>query len=521
MPTTTTIPTRKFGIEIEALGASMPAISAALNAVGVVCAVEGYNHQRRNHWKVLYDGSLSGYNSFELVSPPLSGEAGIEEVRKVCRALATLGVTVNRSCGLHVHVDANDLTTPVLATLVKRYNQHVSIIDSFMPRSRRDENNTYCRNNSEFELSRTDSWLNQAPRRFAEQFSERYRKFNLASYLRHGTVEFRQHSGTVNGEKIENWVRFCVGFVEQSRWLALNGVRPVSSTPSTSERATRRRSGDFTVVDSAAFTLAADNTCAQASVSRRWVSGMSSIWEDLVAAAKLRPGAAVSRARLGGNRISTDSIPAYISTMRSILTNHAARGLLPGTSADATWTIENVRGAGYRLVPGRGVPGVAVASVDVAGAAPVAASRGVGGQPTRAALIRGTDGRKLPVAVRRMLDIMNTQTADDWSGLRVSRSAFMKDAAKLASLTGYRLNAWINFSGLRFSSQTLTQRALRNYLTTHASTLKLSPAHLSATPSATVAPSSAQLPDLDDDVLWTGIPQRVVDFYAERIMELS
>ena len=33
-------------------------------------------------------------------------------------------------------------------------------------------------------------------------------KVNLEAYSRHRTVEFRQHSGTINFTKIENWVRF-------------------------------------------------------------------------------------------------------------------------------------------------------------------------------------------------------------------------------------------------------------------------------------------------------------------------
>ena len=42
----------------------------------------------------------------------------------------------------------------------------------------------------------------------------RYHKLNLESLVRHGTVEFRQHSGTVDGEKMANWVMLVGGFVE-------------------------------------------------------------------------------------------------------------------------------------------------------------------------------------------------------------------------------------------------------------------------------------------------------------------
>jgi hypothetical protein len=42
----------------------------------------------------------------------------------------------------------------------------------------------------------------------------RYLNFNVAAYAQHGTIEFRQHSGTLNPEKISNWVRFTELFMD-------------------------------------------------------------------------------------------------------------------------------------------------------------------------------------------------------------------------------------------------------------------------------------------------------------------
>ena len=37
------------------------------------------------------------------------------------------------------------------------------------------------------------------------------------SINRHGTIEFRQHQGTTDFEKISNWVRFCAKLVQWSK----------------------------------------------------------------------------------------------------------------------------------------------------------------------------------------------------------------------------------------------------------------------------------------------------------------
>ena len=42
---------------------------------------------------------------------------------------------------------------------------------------------------------------------------DRYYKVNLQSLSRYGTIEFRQHNGTIDAEKILNWVSFCTQFV--------------------------------------------------------------------------------------------------------------------------------------------------------------------------------------------------------------------------------------------------------------------------------------------------------------------
>ena len=45
---------------------------------------------------------------------------------------------------------------------------------------------------------------------------DRYCKINAESFFRHKSIEFRQHSGTINYDKISNWILFLHGIVSYS-----------------------------------------------------------------------------------------------------------------------------------------------------------------------------------------------------------------------------------------------------------------------------------------------------------------
>jgi hypothetical protein len=220
--------TRKFGIEIEGCGISKVAAYNAINATGIDVQNEHLNHTTRNYWKVVEDGSVAG--GWEVVSPVLSGVEGLEAVRKVAQALVSAGAKVDGRCGLHVHVDAGDLTGNAIIQAVKRYSENETEIDKLVPAARR--NSRWCRGMTEVANSLTSLTGSTAHSVCSRWQGDRYRKLNLASFLRHGTLEFRQHSGTVDATKMVNWIVFCVTFIEDSKTTA-PVVVPVAPTAST------------------------------------------------------------------------------------------------------------------------------------------------------------------------------------------------------------------------------------------------------------------------------------------------
>jgi hypothetical protein len=214
-----------FGVEIEFIapaGSTYVGVAAAIEAAGVSCLNAGYTHRaERERWKIVTDGSLRSMHvpggvGMELVSPPLS-EANFEQIEKVGAVLTQLGAVVNRSCGLHIHIGArNRMSVAALKKLAELYVQHECLIDQLLPPSRRGNANQYCGSNA----TRADMVrLNQATTvtEIASAVGgehNRYVKLNFTAYWKHGTVEFRHHSGTVDAQKIIKWVIFCSKMVE-------------------------------------------------------------------------------------------------------------------------------------------------------------------------------------------------------------------------------------------------------------------------------------------------------------------
>lgn len=197
---------RNFGVEIEAYNCTRERLARELDAAGIRVQIEGYNHtDHADHWKLVTDASLEGNDTFELVSPILHGEQGLEQLERVCWVLDLCNVRVNDTCGLHVHMDAAEFDLQAWKNLILTYKRLEGVIDSFMPRSRR--NNSYCvglTGISESTIARASD-IGQLRAAFN---NDRYHKVNLEAYVRHRTVEFRQHGGSTNFTKMSAWIHF-------------------------------------------------------------------------------------------------------------------------------------------------------------------------------------------------------------------------------------------------------------------------------------------------------------------------
>lgn len=214
IPATTKKFTVTFGVEMETYNVNREMLVAKAAENNLQLEYQGYNHHDSNRvFKCVSDGSIEGINPIECVTPVLKGRNGLAALKNACATLNAVGAKVNKSTGLHVHIGAKDLTPAQYCNVFYNYQMLESLIDSFMAESRRANNNGYC-------MSLRGKYLRTCETReevYQALGGSRYYKVNPCSWSRHQTIEFRQHQGSTDFEKISNWVAFCAKLVSWSR----------------------------------------------------------------------------------------------------------------------------------------------------------------------------------------------------------------------------------------------------------------------------------------------------------------
>lgn len=135
------------------------------------------------------DGSIqsdkSGYETHELAI--LATEDTYRDVvNTICNVLGQADARVNKSCGMHVHLDMRNRDKDlVFSNLVSAQ----SILYAMNPKSR--EEGTYCKRTTAKKM---------------DKVSGRYWGINPAAYGKFRTLEVRIHAGTVSAIKVINWI---------------------------------------------------------------------------------------------------------------------------------------------------------------------------------------------------------------------------------------------------------------------------------------------------------------------------
>ena len=150
---------------------------------------------------------------WQLVSPPMQGLDGREQLKKACEGLQEVGAYITRDCGLHVHHNAQNLTEKQIQHAVYLYSAFQPPISEALSPSR--QNNRFCPQTTY--NGRMMEHVQQVGvdniRNHSRYGCCGYNALNVGALSAHGTLEFRQHKGSTNFERIWAWVVFTQTFV--------------------------------------------------------------------------------------------------------------------------------------------------------------------------------------------------------------------------------------------------------------------------------------------------------------------
>lgn len=168
-------------------------------------------------WNVVWDESLTDcyLDGIELTSP-IFKDGEPNSIREVCDLFADRA-TINRSCGLHVHVGIEEvrLTLDQLKWLVTKW---IRIEKSLIGLKEWKDAGNLDLNiplSEETDLQKVRNARNQAELILAANYLGRDMMLNLWSLNKYGTIEFRGFEGTMDPDRIELLVQFCLNFMAE------------------------------------------------------------------------------------------------------------------------------------------------------------------------------------------------------------------------------------------------------------------------------------------------------------------
>lgn len=248
---------QKFGVEIEMTGITREqaarVVAKVLNSTSSEPDCTCYHTRKikdssRRIWKVMRDSSIaperkgSSANDeykVEFVTPPLKYE-DIELLQNIVRELKQAGAIVNKSCGIHIHIDGVNHNPQSLRRLVNfmtarqdliyealkigsRANRWCKKLSPELLREMKKKNNLSAEEIESIWYSRhNDGYYGSVDH---QHYNEtRYHGVNLHSYFSKKTVEFRLFNSTLHAGKIKAYIQFCLAI---SAWAIESNDRVV------------------------------------------------------------------------------------------------------------------------------------------------------------------------------------------------------------------------------------------------------------------------------------------------------
>ena len=232
-----------IGVEIEFTGMTR---KSAAQVVAEVLGTESYyigtsydtygaKDSTGRVWKVMSDASIraelkSGESAgmeykCELVTPILRYD-DIDTLQEIVRALRKAGARVNGSCGIHVHIGAQDHTARTLKNLTNIMASKENLIYKALQVGA--DRQTYCKKTEERFIRELNSikvltmsavrsyWYNGHDEANVHYSNTRYHALNLHSVFSKGTVEYRMFNSTMHAGKVKAYIQLCLAVNHQA-----------------------------------------------------------------------------------------------------------------------------------------------------------------------------------------------------------------------------------------------------------------------------------------------------------------
>lgn len=192
------------------------------------------------------DGSIEDDNGrgVEFRSLPCNGDRLITQIETFCEELKKKEYYVNSTCGLHIHLETPDNDVELLKKLYLFYSKYEKQFFNMLPSSRRD--NEYCakfKKVDDYDYNKVDEvqTLSQFKTLYYDTnyytsqqnfhiHDKRYCWVNFHSLFYRGTLEIRAHSGTINSEKIINWLLIHLNIIKFLKKTSLGKLKGMKQT---------------------------------------------------------------------------------------------------------------------------------------------------------------------------------------------------------------------------------------------------------------------------------------------------
>lgn len=175
----------------------------------------------------IYSGFASG---LEFQSLPMKGDNLFKKITNFCNKLKLKDYFVNTSCGLHVHFEC-DPDIDMLKKLYLFYSKFEKHFFKMLPQSR--QNTHYCdkfkihynspnkcnlkkfmgqiKTIQDFKKMVYEGLLSDSRSHYSDK---RYCWVNFHSVFYRGTLEIRNHAGTIDSNKIKNWITLHLKIID-------------------------------------------------------------------------------------------------------------------------------------------------------------------------------------------------------------------------------------------------------------------------------------------------------------------